>query len=169
MSRPRGEPVADHPQFIELMNQRLLAVDVFVMLQRREHHRRVVKVGHVDDHRVELVRALRKRLTVIRHRPRVRMLLCDLVQLAPVHIAETGELHHRVALQPLALHRSDAADANLENAQLAVLIDLRTSRPRKGGETDGDDGASLQEIPPGDRGEREREVVCWHGVSGSMH
>ena len=133
------------------MHERLLAVDVFVVLQRREHHRRVVKVGHVNDHRVELIRALRKCLAVVRHRPRAGMLLRDLVQLAPVHIAEARELDHRVPLQSVALHLRNAADADVENAQLAVLVDLRAGVPRERGEAGGEHGSIFQESAAGDR------------------
>ena len=129
---PRGEAVADHAQFIELMHERLLAVDVFVVLQRREHHRRVVKVGRIDDHGVELIRRGWRRLRG--NRLSVHALgnsFAILSSSPPVHVAEAGQLDHRVILQPLALHRADAADADLEDAQLAVLVGLRARRPRR--------------------------------------
>lgn len=138
---PGGEAVADEAQFVELLHEGLLAVEVFVMLQRGEHHRGVVSSRGIDDDGVELVGALGEGFAVIAQRPGAGVFLGDLVELALLHVAEAGPLDHGVILQALALQGADAADADLEDAQFAVFIGLRTGRRREGGEAGGEDGA----------------------------
>ena len=132
------------------MHERLLGVDVFVVLQRMHHGRGVVEVGHVHDHGVEIGDLVGEGFAIIAHRPGVGMFLLDLVDLAAVHVAEAGPFDHRMAFQAAALEAADAADADLEDAQLAVLVDLGPRGQREGRKAGGDDGAGLEKAPASD-------------------
>ena len=59
------ERLLDHDQFRELVDQRFLAIDMFVVGHRGEQDRRVRVVRHGDDHRIELVGVLGERLAVV--------------------------------------------------------------------------------------------------------
>jgi hypothetical protein len=145
------------------MHEGFLAVDMFVMLQRGQHHRGVMKVGSVDDDGIELIGAFGESLAVIRDRPGARIFLHDLVQFPALDVAEAGKLHHGMVLQAPALHAADAADTDLKDAQLAVLVDLRAGERRERGEAHGECGAGFKETPPGDRGDWEGGLGGFHG------
>src|SRR5437899_2025828 len=53
--RPRSKAITDHSELSELMHQRFLRVDMFVVLERRQYRGGVMKVGHVHDHGIEIV------------------------------------------------------------------------------------------------------------------
>jgi hypothetical protein len=152
----RVQAVANHLQLGQLMHEGLLGVNVFVVLQRGEDHWRVVEVRHIDDDGIEIASFVSEGFAVILHGPGVGLLLLNVVQLALVHVAEAGPLDLRMALQPAPLHPADAADADLKDAQLAVLVDLRARWPAERGDARGDDGAGFEETPPGNRGDGGR-------------
>ena len=127
----RRQTVANHAELGQLLHQRFLGIDMFVMFQRREQHRRVVKIRRVDDHGIKTACMVGEPLPVILQGPGVGMILLDLVELPLVHVAEAGEFDHRMALESASLQAADAADTDLEDAQFAVSIDLGSRRPRK--------------------------------------
>ena len=100
-----------------------------------------MEIGDVDDDRIEVAGFVRERFAIIFCSPGVGMLFLDLVQLALVHIAEAGPLDHRMAFESVALHAADAAHADLKDAQLAILINLRAGGQRESRHSSGDDGA----------------------------
>jgi hypothetical protein len=136
------------------MHERFLAVEVFLVLECGEHHRRVVEVGRVHDDGVEVGDLFRETLAVILHGPGVRELLLHLVQLAGIHVAEAGPFDLWVVLEAVALEAADAADADLVDAELAVGVRLRAGSGRERGDGGGEHRAGAQERAAGDGGDR---------------
>src|SRR5262245_26941564 len=52
--RPRIQAVAYHAQFLELLHERLLGIDMFVVLERGENHGRMMEVRRIDDNGIEI-------------------------------------------------------------------------------------------------------------------
>ena len=161
---PGGEGVAHHAQLVELMHERLLAEEMFLVLERGDHHRRVVEVGRVHNDGVEITDLVGEALAVILHRPRLGELLLHLVQLAGIHVAEAGPLDLRVVLEAVALQPTDAADTNLINAQLAVRVCLRARGGRERGEAGGEHRAGAEERAAGDGGHEGGRFFGVHDV-----
>ena len=141
---PHLEGVANHAQLVELLHQRLLAIDVFAVFERGEHHRRVVMIRHVHDHRVEIGQLVGERFAVILRGPCVGKFLADGLQFTAVHIAKARPFHVGMPLEAAALHAADAAvlgaHTDLKDAELAVLVGLGPRAERKRRKTGGGHG-----------------------------
>lgn len=147
-----AEAIADHAQFGELVDERFLAVDVFIMLHRREHGGGMVEVGDIDEHGIEVGDFVGEGFAIVAERPGVGELLFDAIGFASVDVAEAGPFDLGMAFEPAALEAADAADTDLEDAEFAILIGLSPSGEREGGDADGCDGAASEEVSAGDGG-----------------
>ena len=116
-----GHGVEHRAHLAELLDERLLPVDVLAVLERRQHDDRVVVVRRAHDHAVELVRVERERLAEVAAGEGVRMLLRHGGERIGIHVAETREGDRRVRLELRAVRRRDApADANLQELEALV-------------------------------------------------
>ena len=119
---PRLERFADDAEFVELLHERLLSIDVFPVLQRGDHHGAVMEVGRVDDDSVKLIDPVREGLAIIGDLPGAFVALGDFGESGLIDVAEPGELDHGMAFEALALEVPDPVDADLEDAQFAVFV-----------------------------------------------
>ncbi len=116
--RPRGDGFFHHHEFLQLMDEGLLAVDVFVVSQRGEHDRRVAVVRGGDDDGVELVAVFRKRLAVVGAGEGSGMLGCRFGEGVGIHVTEAGDFHRRMRGDLVAVLRADGPDdADAEHAE----------------------------------------------------
>ena len=148
---PGGESVAHHFEFGELMHEGFLAVEMFVVLQCGQHGGRMMEIGHVHNYGIEIIDAIGEGFAIIAKEPGVGMLLFDLIEFAAVHVAEPGPFHLGMTLQAASLQAADPPHADLEDAQLAVFVDLRPGGERERGEAGSDDSTGLEEAAAGDR------------------
>ena len=111
----------------------------------------MVEVRYVHNHSIEIASPVGESLSIIAAGPGVGIVLFDRVNLAAIHIAEASPFYHRMAFQSAALQAANAAHADLEDAQLAVLVDLRARVQREGRKTGGNDRAGSEKTPPRDR------------------
>ena len=79
-------------QFFELMDQRLLAVDVFVVRQGGEHDGCMRVVGGCDDHCVELVNMRRECFAIVGANESVGVFLMGLGEVVCIDIAQADDL-----------------------------------------------------------------------------
>ena len=87
--RTRGDRLLDSNDLAQLLNQRLLPVDMLVCPQRPQIDERVIVVGCADDHRIELVGVLVKRLAKIAASEGLGMLLRHRRECIAIDIAQT--------------------------------------------------------------------------------
>ena len=129
------------------MHERLLAIHVFVVRHRRQHDRRVRVVWHRDDHGVELVPVLGKRLAVIGALESVRVLLGGGLEGVGIHVAQTGNLRARmpgdIAAVPCA---GGADDADREHAEFAILGKGAGARKAERGCAEAGGGCGKEEV-----------------------
>ena len=102
------------PRFIEVVRQRLLAIDMFAQLHRGHRHRRVHVVRRRDVDRIEILRLLVQQLAPVLINLHVGMMLLELRRPLQIH------LRHRDQLQRLALH------------QFAQIVTGHAGRPEAG-------------------------------------
>ena len=112
------------------MHQRLLAVDMFAGRQSPCHHRCMMMIRRIHDHRIKFIQVLFKHLTVIGELLCLRKLPADVLERIGIHIAQECELHLLVALQLTALHAANAADTNVQHTHNTVLIRRRAHGER---------------------------------------
>jgi len=160
---PGGEGVADEAEFLELVDEGFLPVEVLLVLERRDHHRRVVVVRGVHDDGIEITDLVREAFAVILQRPRVRKLFFNFIQLAGIHVAEAGPLDLRMIFQAVALQAADTADADLVNAKFAVRVGLRARGGREGGDGGGEHRAGAEKRTAGDGGNDGGDRRVFHG------
>lgn len=144
----------DEAEFVELLDEGFLAVDVFVVLHRHEHHGRMMEIGGIDDDGVEIVGAFGEGFAVIEFFPGAGVFGGDFVHRGGVDIAEADKLAFVVAFECAALHAADGAldaGADLEDAEFAVLIGLRAGRRGESRNACGEDGSVPKEGASGDR------------------
>jgi len=114
---------ANEPEFIKLVNERLLTVDMLAVLQGCYHHGAVVMVRSVDDDGIELIYFVGESLAVVGHSEiAVTVVIFDPLEHRLVGVAESRELDFGMSFQPFALHAADTSCSDLENAELAVLV-----------------------------------------------
>ena len=123
---------------------------MFFVLERGDHHRRVVEVRRRDEHGVKVADAVVENLAVILRRPRLWEFLLHFVQLALVHVGEASPLDLRMALQGPAVRAAHAADADLIEAEFAVQVGLRAGQRRERGDGGGEHRAVAEESAAGD-------------------
>ena len=73
-----------------------------------------------------------------------------------------------MALESVSLEAADAADTDLEEAELAVLVDLGAGQRRKGGDTRCDDRARFQEAAARDWRKGMTLLVGLHNGLGAL-
>jgi RNA polymerase sigma factor (sigma-70 family) len=156
----RFQAFLDHSQFIQLMHQRFLAVDVFAMFHRGEHRRGMMEIRNVDNHGVELVGFVGEGFAIIAQLERAGMFRRDFLQFISIDIAETDKLRLLIAFQLLPLEAANPANANLENLEFAVLIRFGTAGERKRGDARGKHCAILQERAASN-GRKIRSILVW--------
>ena len=140
----RGGRFADDAELVELVDERLLPVDMLAVVQGRHHHRAVMMVGGVDDDRVEVAELVGEGLAVVLDLPRLAILLVvHFLEGGLVDVAEAGPFDAGVSLEPLSLHVADPVGADLEDAEIAVLV---RRRPNRGGVGCGDGGTEKRGV-----------------------
>ena len=84
------------PQLIELMHQRLLPVDMFIVFEGGDHHRTMMEVGRFDDHGVEFVSHAVKGSQHFRQQTRFRLQVISSLEVLP-RTTQNHDLRARVA------------------------------------------------------------------------
>ena len=111
------------------MDERFLAIDVFVIGQRGEHDRRVAVVGRGDDDRVELVAEFRESLAVIAAGEGTRMVDGGLGEGVGIDIAETANFDGGMLGNLRAVSLTDGShDADREHAEFGIRGDGPSGR-----------------------------------------
>ena len=93
----------------------------------------MMQVRSVDDDGVKLVDVFVERFAVILDLERLREFAADAVSPFGIHVTENGKLNLGMLLQVAALHAADAAHADVQETQFAVLVMVR--READGGES----------------------------------
>ena len=89
---PGSQGFADNSEFVELLNERFLSVEVFVVLECGHHHWGVVKVWCFHDDGIEIAQAVREGLAIIFFAPCLRKLGSHFCEFARVNVREAGPL-----------------------------------------------------------------------------
>ena len=105
----RFHGVIDHGEFLKLVDQRLLTVDMLAGCQCGQHDRGMGVVRSGDDDRVKLVGVLVERLSVVRADEGVGMLHFGVFEVEPVDITKPGDLNPRVGGHLAAVGATDAS------------------------------------------------------------
>ena len=125
----RGDRALDRGDLLQLLDERLLPVDVLPCAKRPEVDDGVVVVGRADDDAVELVAVSVEGLAEVAAGERLGVLPGNLGERVRIDVAEPGEDDIGVRLQLVAVGRRDrSADADLEELQLAELAAERAPR-----------------------------------------
>ena len=119
-------------QLLQLVDQRLLTVEVLAAGQGERHDAAVRVVGGGDDDGVELTAVLVEGLAVVRAGESAGVLLGGKFQGAGVHVAQADDLGQRVLVHGAAIGLADRADhADREHVQLGVRLEPKPAGARR--------------------------------------